>query len=340
MQQPQNNPIPKQPNTKAGDRISAGAIQRIADGVTRLARSQYAPLPLYQNTQEKFDPLFKRSGTEEEPLVEVALVAGYFVEQKMHTQPPVQHEISGINYDPLADYEWHSIEDGQCVFVEAEIDEYGHVISIPEIKVQSESYAPEPYRPKAGEYAGAEGKHIVKICKVEIGDVTVKATQYYSGADIVFYSQRPAINNYAISGSGNTYNLVKDWDKGIDEYKIRPITQLDDEGEPIIKPDANPLLRDDIPFKRIREKEEAEIRVSTVGDAVQIEGNGVDIDSPLVVADGLVKSLTGVYGDFSWCMNGYSLTLGFENGILVSASGNNGSGSGTQADPYNYSIED
>jgi hypothetical protein len=89
-----------------------------------------------------------------------------------------------------------------------------------------------------------------------------------------YFSHRPAFINYAIGGS-TSYNILKTWRKEDDEYKLRPLTQLDGEGEPIILPSESPMDRDNIPFRRIRKRvTNDQIKVVDQGNDIEIQGNG------------------------------------------------------------------
>jgi hypothetical protein len=88
-----------------------------------------------------------------------------------------------------------------------------------------------------------------------------------------YFSHRPAFINYA--SEGENYNVMREYVKSDDEYKLRPMEQLDGEGEPIILPSEDPESRLTIPFRRIRQRVTNEqIKVVDQGNDIEIQGNG------------------------------------------------------------------
>lgn len=313
--------LPNIPPVKKGQPISA----KWANDLAKIATSapEYKGF-LGQRGQLKnrpFEPFVRYN----EGAWQIYFSPGYVIDTDIN-DPTIMMQVDGIQYDPLAEPEWHTIADNQSAYIEIEVDQYGHIINEPYITIEAQSYTVNHYEPQAGDDAGAVGKQIWKICDFALVDTTYKITEFLVGTNPQWYGQRPAFANLAGSGTANRYTLMKDWVLGSDEYRLRVLKQMEGSGysAPVLKPLADPV-NDEIQVRYI--KGEDGIVVEETGD-----GNGVvvKLETP---------ATAGVNGTFQWALGSSPFTvflgLTFENGLLTNAFGDNTTGTGTPLDPFN-----
>jgi len=278
---------------------------------------------------------------EEDLTYKVRLSKGFLIETNISDYESfIYHEPDGIETDGVPVL--HDIELGQAAYLEAEVDIYGKISGTPLIVIAEDDAISEHYFPQVGEYSGQGGTVRYKLFVLDATEG--RPVKFFSGQNVLHYAERVTMINLGDATSGATeYNVLKDYDSASDTINFRNIEQRDDDGETIIAEDGV----DSIPFKRIGDRvtSPVQIQVTTVGDKVQIEGNGVDGDNDSVtVVDGLVSAVkaqnAGIWGNILFTYyddagggtGNCDLTMYFENGRLISVDGTNVTGTGTEID--------
>jgi len=360
-------PIPLPPLVKNGDSISAAwanglrlSIQRLRDRVpvaTGYSNRKYTP---------PFQPYVRQSQVSESQF-EIAIGEGFVIERVTGSSlaqkeiPPnptdsasvepkyertiLFHEVSGITNDETGEMVWHQITADQCAYIQFSTTTKGVIDGVPTVTIADDGVSQTHFTPEIGSYAGSAGNHLYKIAKLTIDENNLPQIEtFQTGNHIEHYAERVTMMNLE-SGSGSVKNVLKSYDPTVDEIYFRTISQLGGSGEPIIKDGDT----DSIEYRRIKERDtQPQVTVHDDGDAIRIEGNGVDGDNAAVtVEDGLVTEVKdfagGIWGTFQWDFadsnnpsNSCNLLMTFENGLLTAANATatNQAGSGTQADPY------
>ena len=328
---------------KAGQPVSAAKLNSMArairanrGGVGDAKTLQYVPRRAFEATVRLEGEAYS-----------IAFYPGYVAYGDID-DPSNMRQIDGIEYALNEDPQYHAIASGQAAYVKVSTDAHGGIVGEPTITIQAQDYAVTHYEPVAGEFEGADGSKIWKICDFdevgELGQYDVKP--YMIGHIPQYYSQRPAMVNEEGDGGGDAYNVMRKWVLADDEYKFRPLKQKSGVGEAVIEPNEFPEERSDIPIRRIKERlTDPQVHVRIDEGAIQIEGNSVNITAGgLEVADGLVVSYEppetgGIWGTFEWFTVGDGgsenyMKLVFENGRLVDADADGITGDGTEASPY------
>jgi len=341
-------PIRKIPLVKAGEAIRARHTNAMARAINEL--NQRRPITKdakQQKTQLAFQP-FLRVAEESESEYEISFYDGYVIERIVPVQTTDQikaHFPTGIYDEDLQQSVWHQIQSGECAYVKLQVSITGQITGKPEIFIGAEDAAQTHYYPEVGDYAGAVGEHLYKICKFEIDEFNQPVvTLYQVGDDGDHYAERVTMKNLE-SGSGSVRKILKDYEPDTDIVNFRTLSQLAGSGEELIKDGDT----DSIEFRRIKERDTSpQVTVNDDGDAISIEGNGVDGDNAAVtVVDGLVTVVKeiaagGLWATITWTFmdevgsDGNQLEATFQAGLLTGLTATTGfiTGAGTEADPF------
>lgn len=277
---------------------------------------------------------------QEDDTYKVRISKGFLAEiQLSDTDSIIYHEPSDIMDGDQ--FVYHVIELGQAGYISAEVGIDGRITGTVLFEIDDDNIDSVHYFPAIGDYAGATGAVKYKLFILDATTGTIQ--KVLAGQNLLHYAERFAMTNLE-SGSGTIYKVLKDYDPATDTVNFRTLSQLGSSSEPIIVAGTT----DSIEFKGVKQRDtDPQVMVSTDGDDILIEGNGVDGDNGAVtVVDGLVtvvKTLgSGIWGTFTWTggVGDSEMFLTFENGMLVDAGGGNIiDGDGTEADPYNNVFE-
>ena len=302
--------IPTNPQApKRGDRVKAKDIQQLAAQVKRLSRAgreNYAGA-FYRAPDSPFMP--KLRGKKDDPQAyEIALAKGYVVERRIPDgNALIYHFPTGLVDDddkPI----YQAISDGQAIYVQVQVQDDGTIEEEPVVLVAEDELEGEHFRPEVFDFGGNAGTHNYKIAVFEIVDSKPKLKLYGAGDNVDHYDERVGMINIRVEApDADIYNVGKTYEAGDDKIHFRTLQQLDDDGEPIIKAkEVGVPELDSIQFRRIKDKgSDAEIHVRDSGDAIMIEGNGVNESIAdahkitITVKDGLVTDLTKI-DDEGW----------------------------------------
>jgi hypothetical protein len=198
----------------------------------------------------------------------------------------------------------HGVGGGQAIFVKYNTDNKGIVKSdpAPTIVVQEDTTSSANYFPEVGDWYGQEGEYFYKLANfiATPGDGLI-ARIFHAGDHIHHYAERVTMKNPANESSADYYNVLKDYEPTEDVVNFKALEQLNTDGIPIISPTSSDST---IPFRRIKGAYvDAQVRVSADGDAILVQGNGVN-------------------GSLSWVdCTGYSTTiLQWQDGLITSES--------------------
>lgn len=303
--------IPTNPQApKRGDRVKAKDIQQLAAQVKRLSRAgreNYAGA-FYRAPDSPFMP--KLRGKKDDPQAyEIALAKGYVVERRIPDgNALIYHFPTGLVDDddkPI----YQAISDGQAIYVQVQVQDDGTIEEEPVVLVAEDELEGEHFRPEVFDFGGNAGTHNYKIAVFEIVDSKPKLKLYGAGDNVDHYDERVGMINIRVEApDADIYNVGKTYEAGDDKIHFRTLQQLDDDGEPIIKAkEVGVPELDSIQFRRIKDKgsSDAQVHVKDSGDAILIEGNGVDVELidahkiTITVKDGLVTDLTKI-DDEGW----------------------------------------
>lgn len=264
--------IPTNPQApKRGDRVKAKDIQQLAAQVKRLSRTgreNYAGA-FYRAPDAPFMP--KLRGKKDDPQAyEIALAKGYVVERRIpDSNALIYHFPTGLVDDddkPI----YQAITDGQAIYIKVLVKKDGTIEEEPSVLVAEDELAGVHYKPKIFDFDGADGEHNYKIAVFEIVDGKPRLKLYGAGDNIDHYDERVTMEN--LEADGTCYEVGKTYNEAADKVEFRKLKQLDGDGSPIIK-DQN---EETINFRRIKGRvSPTQIEVTTEGDAIKIEGNGV-----------------------------------------------------------------
>jgi len=313
--------LPNISPVKKGNPISANWINKLAKIATTAPEYNAFLSQRGQLKNRPFEPFVRYN----ESAWQIYFSPGYVIDTDIN-DPTKMKQVDGIQYDPLGEPEWHTIDGNQAAYVEMEVDQYGHIVDDPYIVIEAQNYTVDHYEPQAGDDAGVVGKQIWKICDFNIVDATYEITEFLVGTNPAWYGQRPAFANLAGTGTENRYTLMKDWLLATDEYRLRVLKQMTGGSDPVslLKPLTDP------------KSDEIQVRYIEGTDGVIVEetgdGNGVRVKLEN-------EPPSGVWGTFQWALGSSPFTvflgLTFENGVLTNAFGDNTTGTGTQVDPFN-----
>ena len=266
-------PIQLPPLVRAGDEISARLFNQLITAVKRL--SDRTPVESTSGKGSKgssapFMPILKAEKGESGFTYKIALSKGYVVERRIpDDQALIYHfptELVDDDDNPI----YHEITDGQAIYVKVLVKKDGTIEEEPSVLVAEDELAGVHYKPKIFDFEGADGEHNYKIAVFEIVDGKPRLKLYGAGDNIDHYDERVTMEN--LEAEGDCYEVGKTYNEPADKVEFRKLRQLPGEGSTIIK-DQN---EETINFRRIKEKTyPAQIKVTTEGDAIKIEGNGV-----------------------------------------------------------------
>jgi hypothetical protein len=217
-----------------------------------------------------FMPILKAEKGESGFTYKIALSKGYVVERRIpDDQALIYHfptELVDEDDNPI----YHEITDGQAIYVKVLVKKDGTIEEEPTVLVAEDELAGVHYKPKIFDFEGADGEHNYKIAVFEIVDGKPRLKLYGAGDNIDHYDERVTMEN--LEADGTCYEVGKTYNEPADKVEFRKLKQLDGDGSPIIK-DQN---EETINFRRIKGRvSPTQIEVTTEGDAIKIEGNGV-----------------------------------------------------------------
>jgi hypothetical protein len=342
--------LPTNPQApKRGDRVKAKDIQQLAAQVKRLSRQGRDTHigSFYRAPDSPFMP--KLRGKKDDPQAyEIALSKGYVIERRIPDgQALIYHFPTGL-IDEEDKLIYHSISEGQAIYVQVQVEDDGKIESDPVVMVAEDELEGEHFRPEVFDFGGNAGTHNYKIAKFEMVDEKPRLKLFGAGDNVDHFDERVGMINVKEESGGVTYEIGKTYESGDDKIHFRTLMQLEGDGQPIIKEDEEGAEKpDSIKFKRIIDRgTDAEIEVKDQDGAILVRGNSYDHDIvdahkvTITVRDGLVQSMTkiettGWWGTVSAILGNGDLvySLGFEDGILTSVSNYGGVVAGTQASP-------
>ena len=266
-------PIQLPPLVRAGDEISARLFNQLITAVKRL--SDRTPVESNNGKGSKgssapFMPILKAEKGESGFTYKIALSKGYVVERRIpDDQALIYHfptELVDEDDNPI----YHEITDGQAIYVKVLVKKDGTIEEEPSVLVAEDELAGVHYKPKIFDFEGADGEHNYKIAVFEIVDGKPRLKLYGAGDNIDHYDERVTMEN--LEAEGDCYEVGKTYNEPADKVEFRKLRQLPGEGSTIIK-DQN---EETINFRRIKGRvSPTQIEVTTEGDAIKIEGNGV-----------------------------------------------------------------
>ena len=266
-------PIQLPPLVRAGDEISARLFNQLITAVKRL--SDRTPVESTSGKGSKgssapFMPILKAEKGESGFTYKIALSKGYVVERRIpDDQALIYHfptELVDDDDNPI----YHEITDGQAIYVKVLVKKDGTIEEEPSVLVAEDELAGVHYKPKIFDFEGADGEHNYKIAVFEIVDGKPRLKLYGAGDNIDHYDERVTMEN--LEAEGDCYEVGKTYNEPADKVEFRKLRQLPGEGSTIIK-DQN---EETINFRRIKGRvSPTQIEVTTEGDAIKIEGNGV-----------------------------------------------------------------
>ena len=304
-------PIQLPPLVRAGDEISARLFNQLITAMKRL--SDRTPVESTNGKGSKgssapFMPILKAEKGESGFTYKIALSKGYVIERRIPDgQALIYHfptELVDEDDNPI----YHEITDGQAIYVQVQVQDDGTIEEEPVVLVAEDELEGEHFRPEVFDFGGNAGTHNYKIAVFEIVDSKPKLKLYGAGDNVDHYDERVGMINIRVEApDADIYNVGKTYEAGDDKIHFRTLQQLDDDGEPIIKAkEVGVPELDSIQFRRIKDKgSDAEIHVRDSGDAIMIEGNGVNESIAdahkitITVVDGLVTDLTKI-DDEGW----------------------------------------
>ena len=264
--------LPTNPQApKRGDRVKAKDLQNLAKQIKRVSRAgreKYVGA-FYRAPDSPFMP--KLRGKKDDPQAyEIALAKGYVVERRIpDSNALIYHFPTGLVDDddkPI----YQAISDGQAIYIKVLVKKDGTIEEEPSVLVAEDELAGAHYKPKIFDFDGADGEHNYKIAVFEIVDGKPRLKLYGAGDNIDHYDERVTMEN--LEAEGDCYEVGKTYNEAADKVEFRKIKQLPGEGSTIIK-DQN---EETINFRRIKGRvSPTQIEVTTEGDAIKIEGNGV-----------------------------------------------------------------
>jgi hypothetical protein len=200
----------------------------------------------------------------------IALSKGYVIERRIPDgQALIYHfptELVDDDDNPI----YHEITDGQAIYIKVLVKKDGTIEEEPSVLVAEDELAGVHYKPKIFDFDGADGEHNYKIAVFEIVDSKPRLKLYGAGDNIDHYDERVTMEN--LEAVGDCYEVGKTYNEAADKVEFRKLRQLPGEGSTIIK-DQN---EETINFRRIKGRvSPTQIEVTTEGDAIKIEGNGV-----------------------------------------------------------------
>jgi len=334
---------------RRGDRVKAKDIQDLAKQIKRVSRAgreNYVGA-FYRAPDAPFTP--KLRGKKDDPQAyEIALSKGYVIERRIPDgNALVYHFPTGL-VDEEDKLIYHGISEGQAIYVQVQVEEDGKIESDPVVMVAEDELEGEHFRPEVFDFGGNAGTHNYKIAKFEIVNEKPRLKLFGAGDNVDHFDERVGMINVKEETGGTIYEIGKTYESGDDKIHFRTLMQMEGDGQPIIKADAEGAEKpDSIKFRRIIDRgSDAQVKVLDQDGAILIRGNNEEYDLTdvhkfnITVKDGLVKSLTkiettGWWGTVSALIGNGDLvfTLGFEDGLLVSVDNYGGPVTGTQAFP-------
>jgi len=344
--------IPTNPQApKRGDRVKAKDIQELAKQIKRVSRSgreNYVGA-FYRAPDAPFTP--KLRGKKDDPQAyEIALSKGYVIERRITDgQALIYHFPTGL-IDEEDKLIYHSISEGQAIYVQVQVEDDGKIESDPVVMVAEDELEGEHFRPEVFDFGGNAGTHNYKIAKFEMVNEKPRLKLFGAGDNVDHYDERVGMINVKEESGGVTYEIGKTYESGDDKIHFRTLMQMEGDGQPIIKEDEEGAEKpDSIKFKRIIDNgTDAEIKVSDQDGAILIRGNQLNEDVNdahklnISIRDGLVVSINKIDDDGWWGTVYFGFTsaesyttalLTFEAGILKTVEVDGELIEGTEAAP-------
>ena len=312
------------------DQITASRMNAIVDAVNANNLNQGTGIRITRNNsgttissvknRESLDirPFTPTLIQESDGTYKVKITKGFIAETSLSaTESLIYHEPSDIMTGDQ--YVYKTITLGQAGYVTAEVGIDGRITGTTLFEVDDDAIDSVHYFPAIGDYEGSVGAVKYKLFILDSATGTIQ--KVLSGQNLLHYAERFTMTNLE-SGSGTIYKVLKDYDDATDTVNFRTLSQLGSVSEPIIVDGVT----DSIEFKGIKQRDtDPQVMVSTDGDDILVEGNGVDGDNASVtVSDGLVtvvKSMpSGIDYELTFSAgSGDDLVLTWTNGILTDA---------------------
>jgi hypothetical protein len=205
-------------------------------------------------------------------LYQISFAIGYVIECVLsQTNSIIELEVEGIiDSDGLPI--WHDISQGQCAYVQAQVGSDGKITGKPKIVISEPSKAESShYFPEVGDYTGADGSPMYKLCEFRLDDSRIK--NFQAGQNILHFDERVTMRNLT-SGSGVIRNVLKSYLPESDTVDFRTLSQLGGDGEPVMADGDG----DTIEFRRVKDlgSHDAQVTVEGAGDAILVRGNSID----------------------------------------------------------------
>lgn len=334
---------------RRGDRVKAKDIQELAKQIKRVSRAgreNYVGA-FYRAPDAPFTP--KLRGKKDDPQAyEIALSKGYVIERRIPDgNALIYHFPTGL-VDEEDKLIYHGISEGQAIYVQVQVEDDGKIESDPVVMVAEDELEGEHFRPEVFDFGGNAGTHNYKIAKFEIVNEKPRLKLFGAGDNVDHFDERVGMINVQEETGGTIYEIGKTYESGDDKIHFRTLMQMEGDGQPIIKADAEGAEKpDSIKFKRIIDRgTDAQVEVTDQDGAILVRGNSYDNDITdahkvtFTVRDGLVESMTkiettGWWGSVTARIGSGDIVfvLGFEDGLLTSVNNYSGVVTGTQASP-------
>jgi len=199
----------------------------------------------------------------------IAFGIAYFIDCNVQA-PMTVEQIDGINYDGNFKRDWHVIEDGQVVYVDAKFDKYGALSAAPTIVIGAEEDEGKHYIPLSGYQTGESGNKLWRIGKFTGGSFVSD----HVGNHIVYFPHRPAFKNLLDDENPKEHGIMQEWVRDLDVYEMRALKQLDAAGVGLIKDaeiDAETgMPPDTIDFRTISSYDEDIVSVTEEPDTARL----------------------------------------------------------------------
>jgi hypothetical protein len=262
--------IPTNPQApKRGDRVKAKDIQHLAAQVKRLSRAgreNYSGA-FYRAPDAPFTP--KLRGKKDDPQAyEIALSKGYVIERRIPDgQALIYHFPTGL-IDEEDKLIYHSISEGQAIYVQVQVEDDGKIESDPVVMVAEDELEGEHFRPEVFDFGGNAGTHNYKIAVFEIVDSKPRLKLFGAGDNVDHYDERVGMIN--MEAEGDVFEVGFDYDSSADKVRFRRLKNLDGEGVALIKDQVD----ESINFRKIRGRDSPRrIEVEESGGSIIVKGN-------------------------------------------------------------------
>jgi len=211
-----------------------------------------------------FYPSIKKDGA----AYRVALSKGYVVERRIPDGSAlIYHFPTGLvdgDDEPI----YHSIADGQAIYVQVQVEDDGKIESDPVVMVAEDELEGEHFRPEVFDFSGTAGTHNYKIAVFEIVDSKPRLKLFGAGDNVDHFDERVGMIN--MEAEGDVFEVGFDYDSSADKVRFRRLKNLDGEGVALIKDQVD----ESINFRKIRGRNSPRrIEVEESGGSIIVKGN-------------------------------------------------------------------